>query len=124
MKNSTRISVRRINELETIAHKGSIKTATALVQTFQDRMRTSPTEPGTLRIAKCYATISHEIPSSKTIAQFALWSSVTRYADKWAKYCIYNFPGWSPTVDHDGRVVVKCTNKVFTNMVPGENDAN
>ena len=37
---------------------------------------------------------------------------------------MYNFPGWSPTVDHDGRVVVKCTNKVFTNMVPGENDAN
>ena len=37
---------------------------------------------------------------------------------------MYNFPGWSPTVDHDGRVVVKCTNKVFTNMVPVENDAN
>ena len=35
-----------VKELETIAHKGSIKTATALVQTFQDRMRTSPTEPG------------------------------------------------------------------------------
>jgi len=37
---------------------------------------------------------------------------------------MYNFPGWSPTVDHDGRVVLKFTNKVYTNMVPGENDAN
>ena len=45
-----------------------------------------------------------------------------RYADKWAAYCIYNFPGWSPTVDHDGRFVVKC--KVFTSMMPGEYDAN
>ena len=38
--------LRRIQELETIGHKASIKTATALVQTFQDRLRTSPTEPG------------------------------------------------------------------------------
>ena len=36
----------RIRELETIAHKGSITTATALVQTFQERKHTAPTEPG------------------------------------------------------------------------------
>jgi hypothetical protein len=80
--------------------------------------------PGTLHIAQCYATISREIPSSKPIAQFALWLSVTRYADKWARYAIHNFPNWSPAVDHDGRYVLEFTNKVFTNMVPKENDAN
>ena len=44
---------------------------------------------------------------------------------RWAsKYATFNFPSWNPTVDHDGHVVVKCTNKVYTNMQPGENDAN
>ncbi len=60
-----------------------------------------------------------------TQSTFALWLSMTslRYADKWAAYATYNFPSWSPTVDHDGRVVLKFTNKVYTNMVPGENGA-
>ena len=37
---------------------------------------------------------------------------------------MFNFPRWKPTVDHGGHVVVKCSNKVYTNMQPGENDAN
>ena len=48
--------LRRIKELETIAHKGSITTATALVQTFQERKQRQRS-PGKLRIAQCYATI-------------------------------------------------------------------
>ena len=63
-------------------------------------------------------------PSWKPVAQFALWLSVTRYADKWANYAIHNFPNWSPAVDHDGRTVLKFTNKVWCNMVPGQNDDN
>ena len=49
---------------------------------------------------------------------------MTRYADKWAQYALFQFPSWKPTVHHDGHVVVKCSNKVYTNMQPGENDAN
>jgi hypothetical protein len=116
--------LRRIKELETIGHKGSIKTATALVQTFQERKHTAPTEPAyaSHRAMLCYHLTRD--PSWKPVAQFALWSSVTRYADKWANYAIHNFPNWSPTVDHDGRTVLKFTNKVWCNMVPGQNDDN
>jgi hypothetical protein len=57
--------------------------------------------PGTLRIAQCHATNSREMLSSKIIARFALWLSVTRYDKKWADHCICNFPNWSPTVNYD-----------------------
>ena len=97
---------------------------------LQKRANAFVIQAGKLRIAQCYAAISREIPSSKTIKQFALWLSETvttgRYADKWAKCAMFNFPSWNPTVDHDGRghVMVKCTNKLYTNMQPDENDAN
>jgi hypothetical protein len=66
-----------VKELETIAHKGSIKTATALVHTLQARMRTSPTQPGyaSHRAMLCYhLTRDPELENHSTFA-FSSWLS-------------------------------------------------